>query len=555
MTRTRVLLAACVPLALALAACTAGSPEGQATGDDAGVLQPSGGGGPRGAAPVGDLTPEQYSTTEITDGQVRAAIAKVDDIGAAVMKRSRIPGMAIAVVYRGQVVYAKGFGIREVGKPDTITPDTVFQIASLSKTISATCVDKAVTDKIVSWSDPVTKYLPSFSLSDPVVTKQATIGDFFSHRSGLPGSAGDDIEGFGFDRQQVLDRLKLFPLNPYRISYGYSNFGMTVGGEAVAEAAGMPWDQLCAKELFGPAKMTTASYSYDAFLRQPNRATLHFPVDGAGNPRYQVPVEAGFKPLYQRDPDAQAPAGGVSASVKDLAAWMTMVLAGGKVGDTQVIDPAVLQQGMTPQIVNTRAKLEDARSRFYGYGVNIDVTSTGHMKWTHSGAFYIGAATAYAMIPAADVGIVALTNASPIGAAEAVTATFSDLVRTGAVERDWLTFYGGELGAGFTNRSSVVRPPPASPKPARPLSDYVGTYTSAYLGDVSVTESGGSLAVTLGPKNLSAPLTHYDGDVFSWLTPGQTHDPVSAVTFGGSASGPTTTMDIEAVQIPELTRK
>ena len=385
--------------------------------------------------------------------------------------------------------------------------------------------------------------LPTFTLADPAVTQMATIGDFFSHRTGLPGAAGDDLEGFGFDRDQVLSRLHLFPLNPYRISYGYSNFGMTTGGEAVATAAGMPWDQLCAKELFTPAKMTTASYSYQNFLQQPNRATIHVEVDRA------------YKPLYQRDADPQAPAGGASGSVKDLAQWMTMVLASGKVGDTQVIDPTVLQQGMTPQIVNGRATVADARSRFYGYGVNVDVTSTGHMKWSHSGAFYIGAATAYAMLPAADVGIVALTNAAPVGAPEAVTTAFTDLVRTGTVERDWLTYFGNAFATLFTNHSVVAGTPPASPKPARPLTDYVGTYSNAYLGDVTVAESGGALRITLGPENLSAPLTHYDGDVFSWLTPGQTHDPVSAVTFGGSASGSTTAMNIEAVQIPDLTRK
>jgi CubicO group peptidase (beta-lactamase class C family) len=543
MVRSRVLSAALLPVAFVVAACSSSSGNDDRSGSASAVMQPLINGGPKGAAPVGSLTPNEYTTTDITDGQVRAAVAKVDDIGATVMRRTGIPGMAIAVVHHGQVVYAKGFGVREVGKPDTVDPDTVFQIASLSKSISATCVAKAVTDKIVSWSDPVTKYLPTFTLADPAVTKMATIGDFFSHRTGLPGAAGDDLEGFGFDREQVLSRLHLFPLNPYRISYGYSNFGMTTGGEAVAAAAGMPWDQLCAKELFTPAKMTTASYSHQSFLQQPNRSAIHFEVDGA------------YKPLYQRDADPQAPAGGVSASVKDLAQWMSLVLAGGKVGDTQVIDPSVLQQGFTPQVVYDRATLADARSRFYGYGVNIDVTSTGHVRWAHSGAFYIGAATAYAMLPAADVGIVALTNAAPIGAPEAVTTTFMDLVRTGTVERDWLTYFGGQFATIFTNHSAVAGPPPASPKPARPLTDYVGTYTSAYLGDVTVAESGGALTVTLGPQNLSASLTHYDGDVFSWLTPGQTHDPVSAVTFGGSASGPTTTMSIEAVQIPDLTRK
>ena len=318
---------------------------------------------------------------------------------------------------------------------------------------------------------------------------------------------------------------------------------MTAGAEAVVKASGTPWDQLCAKELFTPAKMATASYSYADFLSRPNRTALHFPVDGT------------FKPLDTRDADAQAPAGGLSASVLDLAAWMNMVLASGQAGDTQVIDPAVLLESFTSQAINGRATTPDARSRTYGYGVNVDVTSTGHVRWWHSGAFYVGAGTMFQMLPAANVGIAVLTNAAPLGIADAAATTFTDLVRTGTVERDWLDTFGPVFGTLYVDNSEVAKPAPASAAPARPLADYVGTYTNAYVGDVTVTESGGTLTVTLGPKNLSAPLTHYDGDVFSWLAPGGNGDPPSAITFGGSGSGPTTTMDIELLVVPQLTRK
>jgi hypothetical protein len=124
-----------------------------------------------------------------------------------------------------------------VGKPEVVDPDTVFQVASVSKSVSSTCISKLVTDKIVSWSDPVTKYLPSFTLSDPAVTKAVTIGDFFAHRSGLPGMAREDLEGLGFDRDQTLSKLNQFPLGKYRLdyNYNYTNFGMTTGAEAVRE--------------------------------------------------------------------------------------------------------------------------------------------------------------------------------------------------------------------------------------------------------------------------------------------------------------------------------
>ena len=543
MVRTRLLAVAIVPVMLGVAGCSGAAGPSPEESGGAAVLLPAAGGGPKGVAPAAGTAPNAYTTTEITEGMIRSAVAKVDDIAAATMKRSGIPGMAIAVVHGGKAIYAKGFGVREAGKPNPVTADTVFQAASVSKSVSSTCISAAVTDKIVSWSDPVVKYLPGFTLSDPAVTKVVTIGDFFAHRSGLPGLAGNDLEGLGFDREQILAKLNQFPLKSFRTTYDYSNFGMTAGAEAVVKASGLPWDQLCAKELFDKAAMTTASYSYDQFLTRPNRTALHFPADGT------------FKPLYQRDADAQAPAGGLSASVKDMAAWMNLVLASGKAGDTQLIDPAVLLESTTSQAVNGRTTTPDGRSRTYGYGINVDITSTGHVRWWHSGAFYVGAGTTYQMIPAADVGIIVLTNAAPLGIAESVATTFTDLVRTGTVERDWLETFQPIFGALYVNHSEVAQPAPGSPKPARPLSDYVGTYTNAYVGDVSVTESGGTLTVTLGPKNLSAPLTHYDGDVFSWLAPGGNGDPPTAITFGGSASGPATTMDIELLVVPQLTRK
>ncbi len=494
-------------------------------------------------ADVGDTPPDAYVARPIPAGQIDAAIAGLDAMVTGVLERTAIPGMSVAVVRDGKVVYAKGFGVKEVGKPDVIDADTVFQLASLSKSIGSTCVSAAVSKGLVAWSDPVTKYLPDFRLSDPEITKRLTIADLYAHRSGLPGQAGDDLEGFGFDRRQVLDRLRQFPLAPFRISYGYTNFGMTTGGQAVAAAAGLPWEKLCADRLYTPLGMSSTSSTYADFTGRANRATLHFRSG-----------EKKFEPLYVRDADAQSPAGGVSSSANDMAKWLMMNLANGKVGEEQLIKPDVLLESHRAQISNAPAETPESRSRSYGYGFNVETTSTGHVKLGHSGAFYVGAGTAFAMLPAAGVGIVVLTNGSPVGAAEAITTSFSDLVRTGAVERDWLDFYGPIFGGLFVNHSSVANPAPANAAPARDLNSYVGTYTNAYAGDVLVIRDGDQLTLSIGPKGLSAPLTHYDGDTFSWLAPGGNGDPISAVTFSGGA-GAAQRVDVEVVQIPTFERK
>ena len=165
------------------------------------------------------------------------------------MAKAGVPGMAVAVVHGGKVVFAKGYGVREAGKPELVDENTVFQLASVSKSIGGTVVSHAVSEGIVKWSDPITKYLPDFQLADPAVTDMVTIGDLYSHRSGIPTTAGDDLEGIGFSREEIIEKLRLFPLNPFRVSYGYTNFGLTTGGEAVAAASGMSWEDLSAKEL------------------------------------------------------------------------------------------------------------------------------------------------------------------------------------------------------------------------------------------------------------------------------------------------------------------
>ena len=318
---------------------------------------------------VGDLAPDAYSTTPIPEAQITAAIDQVDGIAQNVMTQSGIPGMAVAVVHGGKVVFAKGYGVREVGKPDLIDENTVFQLASVSKSVGASVIAHAVGEGTVKWTDPVVKYLPDFQLSDQSVTPVVTIGDLYSHRSGIPAGAGDDLEGIGFTREQIIEKLRYYPLNPFRISYGYTNFGMTTGGEAVAAAAGKSWEDLSQELLYEPLGMTTTSSRYADYVAQRNRAIIHFNDNGT------------FKALYIRDADAQSPAGGVSSTVNDMAKWMEMNLASGKVNGEQVIDADALLAGHTPQVVNHRAEAPDERSRFYGYGVNVETTSTGQVKW------------------------------------------------------------------------------------------------------------------------------------------------------------------------------
>src|SRR5690606_28870916 len=144
------------------------------------------------------------------------AIDQLPNVVQQVMLESGVPGVAVAVVHQGRTAYMGGFGVRRVGQPARVTPDTVFQIASISKSVTASVIATQVTQGKVQWNDPVQKHLPDFRLSDPYVSTHATIGDFMAHRSGLPFAAGDDLEQLGYDRETILQRLHLLPLDTFR---------------------------------------------------------------------------------------------------------------------------------------------------------------------------------------------------------------------------------------------------------------------------------------------------------------------------------------------------
>lgn len=475
--------------------------------------------------PLSDVPPPLVPAMPLPENAVDNAVAKLDGLAEDLMKKSGIPGMAVAVVHGGKTVYAKGFGVKDVKAGDAegnrVDADTVFQLASLSKSLSSTVVAHQVGVNAIGWDTPVVTKLPWFALSDPAVTQMVTVGDLFSHRSGLPDHAGDMLEDLGYDRRYVLERLRDQPLDPFRISYAYTNFGLTAAAEAVAAGAGKSWEDLADEALLKPLGMSSTSFRFDDFQTRPDRAIGHIHVDGK------------YEPLYTRDPQPEAPAGGASSSVNDMTHWLAMMLADGSYDGKQVVDSKALLPAVTPQAVSSRASEPAMRSGFYGYGFNVGTTSAARTELSHSGAFELGSGTNFVILPSADVGIVALTNGTASGVPEALNAQFADLVQFGEIREDWLPLYQQLLAPGEKPVGSFVgKQPPANPLPAAPLSSYVGTYTNGYWGTARVSEKDGKLQLELGTK-LTVPLTHWDGNVFTydWVSENSPPGSIGKATF------------------------
>lgn len=470
------------------------------------------------------------------DIAVREAVSALPDYVSRVMRRTGVPGVAVAVVHRDRLVYAQGFGVRDVVAGGKVTPDTVFQLASVSKPLGASAVAAAVGRGDLAWDTPAAPLLPGFGLSDPWVSEHVTIGDLYAHRSGLPGNYGNDLENFGFERQHIFEKAYLEPLSPFRITYDYSNFGLTAGGIAAANAAGSSWDELTRDAVFAPLGMSRSTYDYDELLRMDNVASLHQQSRGGR-----------WKKGPTRDAQAQAPAGSANSSVRDMARWMRMMLKGGTFQGERIVEQAALDAMLTMQIRNSPDPTGAIAG--YGYGMGIALQEDAPLTWTHSGAFSAGAATRILLVPEWDLGIVVLTNGWPIGVPEAITATFLDLVRFGEPTRDWLKVASASFAAYTTPTYSIDgQKRPSDPSPARPLEDYAGAYSNDYVGIGDVTIEGDRLVLSVGPGGMTRlPLKHWDGDVFYYNEIDMPPGFFTAVRFSGDDAGAARSMTLAEV--------
>jgi CubicO group peptidase (beta-lactamase class C family) len=477
--------------------------------------------------------------------RVEAAIARIDAMATELIAAGEVPGFAIGVVHDDEVVWTKGFGVRRVGAPETVDADTVFQLASMSKPISSTVVAALVGEKRLDWDSRVVDLDPGFALHDTYPTAEVTVGDMFSHRSGLPGGAGNDLEQIGFDRDTIMARLRLVaPWVSFRGGYAYSNAAFTEGGLAAAKATGEDWESVAEKNLFAPLGMKSSSFRYADFVGRDDAASLHVKWQGA------------WTPLVTRDPTPQAPAGGASSSVNDLTRWMRLELARGDFDGEPVIPADALAPTRVPRTGRGANPITGGES-FYGLGWAIEIGRHGTI-WQHAGAFSDGALTEVKLLPESQLGIVVLSNGFPNAAPDTLADSFVDLALDGELSQDyhapWSAYYGGMFAPDVEAAKARYATPPDPATPALPAAAYEGRYRNAYVGEAVVEPDGnGGLILVLGPEGARRlPMTHFDRDLFTYFPDAEMPDRPSSLRFAIGADGRAETITIESLDANAL---
>jgi CubicO group peptidase (beta-lactamase class C family) len=437
------------------------------------------------------------------------AFAQYDDLVNATKSKWNVPAIAVAVVQNDKVVYLKAVGVKELGKPDPVTPDTLFEIASTTKAFTTTAMAMLVDEKKLSWDDPVRKHLEYFHLADPYADATVTLRDIVSHRSGL--SRHDEIWDYdpSATREQVIRSIATVKLSkPIRAAYQYNNIMFSTAGEVVAAASKMPWEDFMRTRVFTPLGMTHTRVSAADFSA----------ADHAAGHTYDGKTGK-ITPHEFVDYGNIAAAGAIKSSPRDMAQWLRFQLANGMIDGKRLVSAEALQETKTPQIV---IRMEEAAREVapetniltYGLGWNVS-DYRGELLVAHGGALN-SFRTQVALLPKKNAAVVTMTNAGRGYAVIALRNAILDRL-LGGPSRDWNT-YLLEVEKKQDTRGEKTRLEREAKRrpdthPSRELQAYAGTYENAAYGPVTVAIENNAL--TLRYKRLTLPLTHVHFDLFN----------------------------------------
>lgn len=321
-----------------------------------------------------------------------------------------IPGMSLAVVQNDRVIYAKGFGWRDVAQRKPVTPDTLFAIGSSTKAFTALSLVMAQEDRKLQLSDAPRKYVPYFKLKDPAADAKITLRDLLSHNSGLPRTDISWIAGKLTREQAIRVLADVTPTAPFGTKWQYQNVMFATAGEAVGRAEHTTYENFLQTRLLKPLGMTATTLSVKEMQKRPDYAVGYD----------LTPKNPGSRPLPMRDLPAIAPAGAINSSARDMTRWLRLLLNEGTVDGKRLVSTAGLREVMTKRMTVAGSM---------GYALGWFVRDWNGHKVVEHGGNIDGFNAEVALMPDRKLGFVLLTNvsASPLGET-ALDAVWSNLV-------------------------------------------------------------------------------------------------------------------------------
>lgn len=438
------------------------------------------------------------------------------------MKAFDVPGIAIAVVKDGQVIAARGFGVRKLGEPAKVDGKTLFEIASNSKAFTAAALAMLVDEGKLKWDDPVVKHLPDFQMYDAYVTREMTVRDLLTHRSGLGLGAGDLLwwPTTSFTTDEIIEKLRYIrPATSFRSSYAYDNLLYIVAGKIIAQKSGKSWGDTVRERILTPVGMSTTTTSLAENESNPNASNAHSKIKDKISAVKSMPVANAVGAV------------GINTNAEDIAKWMQVLLDGGRVAGAKGADGKELRlwseaqsremwTAQTPMKINTpKGPLASTKPNFYAYGLGFQLRDyKGQLVAMHGGALQ-GFYSRVLLVPESKLGIAILTNAESGGALSALQYRLMDQYMTGTTPTDWIKLVSdveeeahakelARLKSASTTRASTS-------KPSLALSAYEGQYEDPWYGIMNVKRNGNKLVMSFSKTpDLTGEMEHFQHDTF-----------------------------------------
>lgn len=493
-------------------------------------------------------------TTAFYSGELRASGQQqaIDDLAARVMSMYSVPGMAVGIVKDKQVVYAQGYGVRELGKSGRIDEKSLFKIASNSKAITTAALAILVDEGKLHWDDKVIDYLPEFRLYDPWVTREFTITDLLTHRSGLAPFVGDMMlwpEPNKFTRADILHNLRYFqPASSFRSKYAYDNLLYIIAGELIPAITGQSWEEFVDQRIFGAMQ---AKHCFAGKLTKQdmkNIAAPHGIVEGK--------LQVIDRSRIVAEPNTSAAAGGIRCSLQDMLTWAQVQLNRGTTESGKVLFSAEQSDEMWRPITLlnvSKDAVERDRTHIRAYGLGWRLADVqGYREVSHTGTLS-GWNSYLALIPELQLGVVVLTNGS---SDKARMAMMYSLLRPylGVDDVDWIDYLEEQEKADNAEAGAIAEEEPDFCRAAvvgtvfAPLDAYTGVYRDRWFGDISIYREGDGLAIAAAKSpRLQGRLIPYRGNTFVACWTDRTLGGDAYVSFAGDTPDATDHMSMRSV--------
>jgi CubicO group peptidase (beta-lactamase class C family) len=481
----------------------------------------------------------QYAQTPSTDARLK----EIDEYAVKAGQDWKVPGFAMAIVKDDKVIFAKGYGVRELGKPAPVDEHTLFAIASNTKAFTAAAIAMLIDEGKLKWDDPATKYLPGFQLYDPYVTRELTVRDLLSHRSGLATFGGDLLwYDTTYKSDEILRRIRyLKPTSSFRSRYGYQNIMFLAAGQIVANVTGKPWAEFIREHFLTPLGMASTTTSITAFKSTDNVAAPHNELDGK------------IRVVRYSNVDGVGPAAALNSSVADMAQWIRLQLGRGKYEGKQFFSPKAAREMWSPQTIipiSEQGEKFNPTRHFNTYGLGWFLSDYHGRKVVSHGGGLDGMVSQVGMMPEENLGVVVLTNSETPLATIMVSKVFDLFLDV--PKRDWSAETLKRAQQAKENEKVEEKKLEGErvkgTKPSLPLQGYAGTYGGEMYGEAKVTEENGHLVLRLVPApNFVGDLEHWQYDTFRvrWRESVSYPFPRGFITFTLNAQGKVDEMKID----------